>query len=140
MDKEELNKSFLGSGWAFPPEFPKELKGVVMTSGYEDIEKSLEILLSTSLGERLMHPDYGCDLNKLLFEPLTTTVKTFIARLVEDAILYHEPRIRLNKVEMTLAEAEGLVNIFIDYTVSATNSRHNYVYPFYIKEGTNLSK
>jgi len=141
MNDKNYYTSFLGTGWGFPPVFSKTKKGVLMTSDEEDIEKSLEILLSTSLGERIMHPGYGCDLSDLIFEPLNTALKTQISNLIEIAILYHEPRILLNKVTLESdAELEGVVNIMVDYTISATNSRHNYVYPFYKKEGTSIKK
>ena len=141
MDNNEYNTSFLGTGWGFPPQFCKKRKGVVMTSDEADIEKSLEILLTTRLGERVMRPDFGCDLTGMIFEPLTTTIKTYISDLVETAILYHEPRISLNKVLLVEdKEQGGIVNVVVDYTISATNSRKNYVYPFYIKEGSSIEK
>jgi len=141
MSTNNYNTSFLGTGWGFPPAFCKTRKGVMLTSDEEDIEKSLEILLSTRLGERIMRPDYGCDLTDMIFEPLTIALRTYITNLVETAILYHEPRIVLEKVSLFQdSEYLGLVNIVVDFTVSATNSRNNYVYPFYIKEGTSIKK
>ena len=134
------NTSFLGRGWSFPPSFTRSQNGVEMTSDEEDIQKSLAILLSTNLGERVMQPTYGCNLTALLYEPLSTTLKTQIQDLVKTAILYHEPRIALNEVTLDLDdELDGLVQINVDYTIKTTNSRSNYVYPFYLKEGTNVN-
>lgn len=127
--------SFLGTGWSFPPAFDPQLGIVQMTSDEADIQCSLEILLSTRLGERVMQPTYGCNLDEMLFEPLTTTLKTYIADLIRTAILYHEPRITANKIDMTESnDLEGLVLIKLEYTVKATNSRYNYVYPYYKNE------
>jgi hypothetical protein len=141
MTNNDFYTSFLGTGWSFPPEFSKKAEQVRMSSGEVDIEESLHILLSTRLGERLMHPDYGCDLTDMIFEPLSVSVRTFISNLVETAILYHEPRILLHKVELLSdSENEGVVKINIEYTISATNSRKNYVYPFYLNEGTSVEK
>jgi hypothetical protein len=127
--------SFLGTGWSFPPAFDRQLGLVQMLSDEVDIQSSLEILLSTRLGERVMQPTYGCNLDELLFEPLTTTLKTYIADLIRTAILYHEPRITVNKIDMTDSnDLEGLVLIKLEYTVKATNSRYNYVYPYYKNE------
>jgi len=137
----EENKSFLGTGWSFPPNFAKGLNGVEMISNEEDIQSSLEILLSTRIRERIMQPTYGCDLSKLLFEPIDTTLKAYIKDLIKDAILYHEPRIILNDVTLdTKKDEEGIVVITLDYTVTSTNTRYNYVYPFYLSEGTNIQK
>lgn len=129
--------SFYGTGWAFPPAFDNSTGEAEMVSGMIDIQQSLQILLSTKPGERIMQPTYGCNLQELLFEPLTTTFKTYIKQLIQTAILYHEARIKLNNVDLTESlDVEGLVLIKIDYTVAANNSRYNYVYPFYKNEKT----
>ena len=112
-----------------------------MVSDEADVQSSLEILLTTRPGERIMRPDYGCNLDELLFEPLTTTFKTFIKDLVTTAILYHEPRIEVNKIDIDETdELEGRVVIAIEYTIRSTNSRYNFVFPFYRNEGTEITK
>ncbi|NIQ03216.1 MAG: hypothetical protein GWM98_24850 [Nitrospinaceae bacterium] len=105
-----------------------------MTSGTEDIHKSLEILFTTSLGERIMNPQYGCNLKSMLFEPMDTSAVAFIRNLLTTAILYHEPRIDADNIDVQPGLNEGEVMIQIEYTVRGTNSRFNFVYPFYIKE------
>lgn len=133
------SKSFLGTGWGFPPTFSTTLQQVGMLSDEDDIKSSLEILLSTRQGERVLRPDYGCNLDQLVFEPLTTTFKTYIKDLINTAILYYEPRITVDKIELDdTGEVEGRILISIDYTVRATNSRFNFVYPFYINEGSEI--
>lgn len=135
--EENTTPSFLGKGWSFPPLFSLAQKGVVMVADEEDIRQSLQILLSTALGERVMQPKYGCNLNDLLFEPLNTTVRTYIRGLVKQAILIYEPRIQLNDVAIEmLDEPSGRVDLVVDYTVQTTNSRYNLVYPFYRAEAT----
>lgn len=126
---------FLGTGWAFPPSFNKDTRSVGMTSGVEDINKSLEILLSTSLGERIMHPTYGCNLKDYLFEPLDQSLDAFLKDLIKTAILYFEPRILLEKISLEPVSLEGRVTITLDYRVRSTNSRYNFVLPFYLNEG-----
>jgi phage baseplate assembly protein W len=134
-----ISASFLGTGWSFPPAFNNTGKQVEMLSDAADIQSSLEILLSTRPGERVMRPDYGCNLDELVFEPLTTTFKTYIKDLVSTAILYHEPRIEVNKIELDDGSGlEGKIILTVEYTVRATNSRYNFVYPFYRAEGTEL--
>lgn len=133
----ETIHSFLGTGWGFPPEFSKTTKTVQLTSDEEDIENSLRILLATRLGERIMVPDYGCNLDELLFKPLNLTLKTYVADLIKKAVLYHEPRIDVSSIEMDSVNAlNGELLIEIQYTVRATNSRKNVVFPFYTTEGS----
>ncbi|MCG8306781.1 MAG: GPW/gp25 family protein [Cytophagales bacterium] len=134
------NASFLGIGWGFPPEFNKGAKGrVEMLSDEADIKSSLEILLSTRLGERIMVPKYGCNLDELLFKPLNLSLKTFVKELIKNAILYYEPRIDVEKIQIDQTnEPDGELLIVIDYRIRATNSRKNFVFPFYKEEGTNV--
>jgi phage baseplate assembly protein W len=135
----KIIKSFLGTGWGFPPAFSNKTSDVGMLSDVDDIQSSLEILLTTRPGERVMRPDYGCNLDELVFEPLTTTFKTYIKDLISTAILYYEPRIEMNSIDLDdTGELEGRILIVIDYTVSATNTRFNFVYPFYKNEATDL--
>ena len=127
--------SFLGTGWAFPPTFIAGGNQVDMVSGVDDIHQSLQILLSTRLGERLMQESFGCDLTNLLFEEIDQSMVNTLTNLVSDAILYFEPRITLDQIDVSPDQAEaGLLLITLSYTVSATNSRFNMVYPFYVNE------
>lgn len=135
----ELEQSFLGQGWGFPPEFNRSNKSVITTSGELDIKKSLEILLSTRLGERVMLPKYGCNLEELLFQPLDLTLITYIKDLIKTAILYHEPRIDVLSIDIdTTNELAGELLIKIDYMIRVTNSRGNMVFPFYKEEGSEV--
>lgn len=135
----ETEQDFLGIGWSFPPEFKESTKEVTMLKDESDIKSSLEILLSTKIGERIMQPKYGCNMDELLFNPLNRTLKTFVSELIKTAILYHEPRIDVEKIDITKGDdLSGELLVLIDFKVRATNSRINMVYPFYQLEGTNL--
>ena len=137
----EAKKSFLGVGWSFPQTFYKNPCRVEMVSDEEDIEQSLKILLSTRHGERIMQPEYGCNLDVLLFEPINTSLITFVKDLIEKAILYHEPRIDLKKIDIITDQVlEGLLLIELEYVIRTTNSRYNMVYPFLLKEAEQQPK
>lgn len=132
--------SFLGRGWSFPPSFNGMSGTVEMLEDEADIASSLEVLLTTALGERVMLPQYGCNLDELLFESLDTRMKTLMADKVESALLYHEPRILLEDVSVDESrEFEGIVLIEINYRVKTTNSRFNFVFPYYRLEGTDIN-
>ena len=129
---------FLGTGWAFPPEFNNTTRQVEMVSAMEDIEESLNILLSTSLGERVMQPQYGCNLADYIFEALGSTVIGYIKDRVQNAILFYEPRIVAENIDVTQDDSadllEGRFTIIIQYSIPQTNSRFNYVYNYYSNE------
>jgi uncharacterized protein len=127
--------SFLGKGWNFPPSFLNNGKDVLMVEEEQDIQQSLQILLSTSQGERVMLENFGCDLNRFLFEEVSQSVINGLNNLIRDSILYYEPRIDV--VRITADESEetpGMLLISIEYTVRSTNSRFNMVFPFYLNE------
>lgn len=139
---EQDSDKFLGRGWAFPPTFRRNevgTSGVNLVEAREDIEQSLQILLSTSLGERIMRPDYGCNLSDFQFEPMNASVVGYIRDMVSTALIYHEPRIRVERiaVEQPIGQSalDGRLLIEVDYTIRTTNSRFNFVYDFYITEG-----
>lgn len=141
-DKKNIaERSFLGRGWSFPPAFSKSTNEVLMTSDEADIQKSIEILLSTTIGERFLQPAYGCNLENYVFEPMNATIQTLIKITVKNAILLFEPRIKLISVRLdtTFFINEGRADINVDYEVAGTNSRFNLVYPFYINEANNKS-
>lgn len=127
--------AFLGRGWSFPPTFQSGGGEVVMVSGVEDIHQSLQILLSTRLGERVMQDEFGCPLDSVIFEEIDQGLINTLNRSISDAILYYEPRITLEEIDVDEdMEQPGLLLISIAYTVRSTNSRFNLVYPFYINE------
>jgi uncharacterized protein len=129
------DSQFLGRGWSFPPTFDKSRKEVLMLEADEDVKSSIEILLTTELGERVLHPSFGWKRDRWLFESLTTTTATAIQTEVEDALLFFEPRIDLEAVRLLPGDrASGRVEISVEYTVRSTNSRNNLVLPFYLSE------
>ncbi|MCR6642798.1 MAG: GPW/gp25 family protein [Sporocytophaga sp.] len=129
-------KTFLGIGWKFPPTFDKTSGSIMLVSEEEDIRESLFILLSTKPGERTMLPEYGCDLNKMIFESIDSSLITEMKGMIENAILYFEPRIILNEIDISQDRTnDGLLLIDVQYTIRKTNKRSNMVYPYYILEG-----
>ena len=134
------DKSFLGRGWSFPPTFHKHSLGTVeMVSQEEDIKQSLEILLSTAKGERIMMPDYGCDLQSFLFSSISSSNVHLIQESIKSAILKYETRINVNDVLVDFNKyLEGEIKIEVDYTIETSNTRFNLVFPYYQVEGTDI--
>jgi phage baseplate assembly protein W len=131
-------KSFIGTGWAFPPQFDKN-NGALMVSEEEDIWQSLTILFSTSTLERVLVPDYGCNLADFIFEKMSVSMLSYLEDLIKRNIQLHEPRIKLERLKLIFNELEGKLDIDFVYLVRSTNTRSNRVYPFYYLEGTNVA-
>jgi phage baseplate assembly protein W len=132
-------QSFLGTGWSFPPVFKKEGKNIITVSDEQDIAESVFILLNTTPGERIMRPEYGCGLKKLVFERHDSNFFAQLNHLIYYALLNFEPRINFIDAEVVnIDNLDGLLYIKINYTIIITNTRHNIVFPFYLLEGTNI--
>ncbi len=128
-------KAFLGVGWRFPV---KPEGGRLRFARYEeDVEQAIQIILMTEPGERPMLPQFGGGLRRFLFEPNSPATWRAIEQLVQTALIDWEPRIDLGQVTVTPdADQPNLLMIAVDYTVRATNTHYNRVYPFYLIEGS----
>lgn len=139
MAKQDSDQTFLGRGWNFPPSFENQGRSVRMVSAEEDIRQSLQILLATRLGERVMRPSFGWKREALMFESMSASFATDLKDEIKTAILFSESRITLDKVRLEPSPTtEGLIEIRIEYTIRSTNSRSNLVYPFYTNEATDI--
>lgn len=137
---EQDDPSFLGRGWPFPPAFDPHTGEVMMVEAEQDIVESLRILMQTRPGERVMQPTYGCGLQALVFEPMSSETEAAIEVAITQAILFFEPRITLQNIEVSSDDwLGGQLQIRLEYTIRSTNTRNNIVFPFYSREGTLIS-
>jgi phage baseplate assembly protein W len=131
------DKDFLGTGWSFPPTFSRASLSVHMVKDNQDIQQSLYILFSTELGERVMVPEYGTTLSQMVFRVLNRTLLTQIQTLVTKAIINWEARIDVANVEVAEDPSDmGTILVDVTYVIRRTNTRSNFVYPFYKSEAT----
>jgi phage baseplate assembly protein W len=125
---------FLGKGWAFPVE-RDSAHGVAISYGEMKIQQSIWIILATSPGERVMRPDFGCGIHRLVFEVNDTATRSHVKQEVADALVRWEPRIDVLDVGVEVQDAGELLLITVSYQVRATNNYFNLVYPFYLVVG-----
>jgi len=136
----ERAKEFMGSGWAFPVTFSGGNCQLKLTSYEENINNSIKTILLTRMGERSMEPQFGSGLQQLFFRTPDATLKGEIINAVKSSLLHNEPRITVMDVTVAFTDIlNGLTEVVITYMYNQTNTRHNYVFPFSLKEGTNLS-
>lgn len=119
---------FIGTGWGFPPTF--ENGAVEMTQGIQNIRESLRIILTTTLGERLMRPDFGCRIKEEVFGPMNSTRLTMIETVIRRAILMHEPRVEAKRVTVEARQPEGILEISLEYEIRGAKSRFSLVLPY----------
>ncbi len=123
---------FIGRGFRFP--MGVDHRGAIaLTSGPEDLDCSIRVVLATAPSERVMRPAFGCRIWDLLFEPVNANTIGLMAQAVREALAQWEPRIELQDVVVTPDDDDAsLVRIHVLYRVRATNDRRNLVYPFYV--------
>jgi hypothetical protein len=124
--------TFVGRGFSWPMTVD-HTGSIKLTDGAADLDRSIQSVLMTAPGERVMRPQFGCRIWELLFEPVTANLLGLIAQAVREAIAQWEPRVEVQDVQpVPDAQEGGLVRVAISYRVRATNDRRNLVYPFYV--------
>ena len=99
----------------------------------ESIRQSIQIILETARGERVMRPDFGCGLHERVFAVNDSLTRGAVAEDVREALRKWEPRIEVLDVTVTSGgAADEILDISIDYRVRSTDNRFNLVYPFYL--------
>ena len=105
---------------------PKHGIGIVTTPagrlewvwGEQTVRQALLLLLSTRPGERVMRPEYGCDLYRLVFEPNDETTAGVAIYHVRRAIERWEPRVEILDLDAGPdPEDPGRLEIVLQYRV-----------------------
>jgi phage baseplate assembly protein W len=119
------NAQLFGQSIAFPPRLGSNGQWAWST-GPQNIQESIQIILQTELKERLMLPSFGAGLGQFWFEPNTTATRRLIKEQVENALRLWEPRIRLQGAQVEAdPDNPKQVVIAIEYELVATGSREN---------------
>ena len=126
-------QSFLGKGWRFPVDINRN--GGVAMSAYQDlVREAIVIILGTAPGERVMRPNFGCDIHELLFAPNNPNTAGLSAHYCVEALQKWEPRIHEIEADAHPSQDEpNKLLIHIRYKMRATGNTHNLVYPFYLR-------
>ena len=122
----------LGSGVAFPLQVDRR-GGIALARDETDIDQAMLLILGTAPGERPMRPEFGCGVHDFVFDTIDAGTVGRMEEAIRSALKRWEPRIEVRSVEFDLSHAvEGLLTIDIGFTVRATNTDRNLVYPFYV--------
>jgi hypothetical protein len=126
------HEALVGRGWSFPPRVGPQ-GGVLLASEQNEIDQAIHIILSTSPGERVMRPTFGCRLHDLLFAPNNSHTAAQARRYVEEALGMWEPRIDVRRIDVYPDEDAGhCLVIEVEYEIKATHDQRSLVYPFYL--------
>jgi phage baseplate assembly protein W len=123
---------FLGRGWGFPV-IPDRAGALPLVEGPEKVSQSIQIILDTEPGERIMRPAFGCGLRRYLMRPNTVATRSLMRGDVDLALSRFEPRIQLTHVSVDAGDDPALVFIRIAYVHVRDGRAGNFVYPFYLQ-------
>lgn len=125
-------EQILGIGLTTPLQLDAK-GGIRASAGLEKVRESILTILGTRKGERTMRPNFGCELDKLVFAPNNAATASLAQYYVEESLTLWEPRIELTEVSVVNDNAGGCLNIDINYKIRSTNQPQNLVYPFYLQ-------
>ena len=133
MDKRSRDREYIGQGLAFPLQISQQ-GGLALAHGFNDIEQAIRIILGTSLGERVMRPEFGCRIHELVFAPNNATTRQLLAYYVEEALDRWEPRITVHEINTTTDPSrDGALLVEIKYEIKDTYDERSIVYPFFLQ-------
>lgn len=73
---------------------------LMITTGDIAVVRALKNLLLTNHYEKPFDPDYGSNITKLLFEPMTPFASSILSKEIEYTINNYEPRVTINKINV----------------------------------------
>ena len=136
MDYMDTAWDFLGRGWSFPVGVDPATGRVLGARWEEDIQQAVRLILLTGKGERMMQPEFGCDLRRFAFDHMDYTTRTQMEQEAQQALVRWEPRITDVEVHLERDPGDdGRLLLHVSYVVRSTNNPYNLVYPYYINEG-----
>ena len=125
----------VGSRVSFPPRLgDRNQFGLV--SDHQAIRQSIYIIIHTIPGERVMRPEFGCEIHSLIFSPANHQTAAVAERYVREALERWEPRITLEEVEVTPGATDlGELFIRLVYSLKDEHDPRSLVYPYYLQPG-----
>jgi hypothetical protein len=97
--------------------------GIAMVDEGASVRQSILLLLSTIPGERVMRPDYGCDLHRLVFSPNDNTTSGLAIHYVRQALDRWEPRAQVTHLDAAPnPNSPDRLEILLEYRLRRTQN------------------
>ncbi len=124
---------FLHPDFDFPEEPGLQITpggAVEMVPEQASVRQAVLLLLTTKPHERVMRPDYGSDLYKLVFSPNDETTAGLAIHYVKQALDRWEPRIQVLRVDATPNQTNpGQLDVILEYRVKASQQEERLSLP-----------
>jgi phage baseplate assembly protein W len=103
--------------------------GIEMVEDRDSVRQAILLLLSTRPGERVMRPDYGCDLHKLVFSLNDDTTAGLAIHYVRQAINRWEPRIKVLRLDAYRDDNyPEQLNVLLEYQLRSMSQRDSLIF------------
>jgi len=102
-------------GLAFPLGFANDGIFRKTKTTLEQARHNLRNLLLTAKGERLGHPEFGCDIHRLLFEQIETGVNDRVEEMVKEAVDTWLPYLSIDKT--TSEQIDNRLNVDVHFSL-----------------------
>lgn len=111
---------------------------VAFSTGAQNVAESLQLILATQPGERLMRPSFGAGLSRFLFEPNTPATHREITERITRAVARSEPRVRLESVDVAAhPQHRDTATVDITYRLVATGEQSTLQLDVAVAQGAN---
>jgi len=122
----------IGRRWSFPPRL-SDRNRVGLVDYDTNIKQAIYVIINTVPGERVMRPEFGCEIHSLIFHPANEQTAAVAERYVREALIRWEPRITLKDVTVTPGASErGELFINLVYQIKGQHDVRSLVYPYYL--------
>jgi len=125
-------RAFLGAGMKFPPQIDPGTGRFAVSAREPSVRESVYLILMTHQGERWLEPGFGGRMMSYTFMDTSPTTLRILSDELRGLLLQQEPRIGEVEVEVDPKAREGCLLVSVTYTVAASNTRDNLVFPFYL--------
>ena len=126
------DRAYLGAGMKFPPQIDPGTGRFAISAREQSVRESVYLILMTNQGERWLEPGFGSQMARYTFMDTSPTTMRMMSDDLRSLLLRQEPRISEVDVEVDPKAKEGCLLVSITYTVAATNTQDNLVFPFYL--------
>ena len=116
--KLDINTSVNTSRALYSQSTRQDVQGIY---DVESIKNSIRTCFLTSPGQKILSPEYGLDLRRYLFEPITDDTAYFIRDDIANNLVRFEPRVVLRSVDVISDIDRQEYNIILQIDVPSLN-------------------
>ena len=112
----EINEQFI----------PADSGGLLLVLDYEAVKSSIDNILRTSKGERVMLPEFGSGLGNILFDTIDANIADSLADEIKEAINTWDPRVIVKSINIKPDVDQHYMGVFIEFQIAGITTPYTY--------------